>query len=308
MRSRPKKRAASVVSKGASPLNGHTAGSKSRHRRRSRPRQDELGSLHENRTLELLQLDARLEPELLAKERTCVAIDAEAFDLPPGAVERQHELRAEPLAVRMLGAERLELGHELALPPEGELGLDPVLDGCEAKLLEPLDVDARERLELEVGERSPLPERLGSAQLSRREDRVPCCERLTTAREQALELLEVELARLDAQQVARRPGGDARRVVVQRLAEPRDVVAEGVVGRVHALVGEELRDQSLTGDNAVRTQKQQGEEGPLLRASDRYRRAVHLDDERPENPELEARVGHRAPTSLLLPAATDKAP
>ena len=39
----------------------------SRRRRGGRPRQDELGGLHEDGALELLQLDAGLEPELLVK-------------------------------------------------------------------------------------------------------------------------------------------------------------------------------------------------------------------------------------------------
>ena len=64
----------------------------------------------------------------------------------------------------MLGAQRLELGHEPEVPAERELGLDPLLDGAEPQLLEPLDVEARERLELEIGERASLPEPLGGAE------------------------------------------------------------------------------------------------------------------------------------------------
>src|ERR671928_222043 len=59
----------------------------------------------------------------------------------------------------MLSGQRLELGDHLLVPPEREVGLDPVLQGREAQLLEPPDLVLREWLVGEVRERRPAPER-----------------------------------------------------------------------------------------------------------------------------------------------------
>ena len=103
----------------------------------------------------------------------------------------------------MLRGERLELGHERELTAERELGVDPLLDRREAQLLESLDLDSRERLELQIGERPPLPEALRGAQSLGGRGRVAGRERLPPGRDEPLEALEVELAGLDAEQVAR---------------------------------------------------------------------------------------------------------
>ena len=84
--------------------------------------------LSEDRRLELPQLRARLESELVCQHATRVAVGLERVRLSARAVQRQHELRAKPLAVRMLGHEHLQLGHQLGLTPELEVGVDPLLE------------------------------------------------------------------------------------------------------------------------------------------------------------------------------------
>src|SRR5262249_27043124 len=107
---------------------------------------------------------------------------------------------------------------------------------------------AAERLELEVGERAALPEPFCGSQQRGRCLCTACSERLTSLEDQLLETLEIELAGLHAQQVAGRPRHDSRLVAPHRRENPPPtgkVVAEGVVGRVHALLGEELGDQTV---------------------------------------------------------------
>ena len=157
-RSRPKKNSASSASNGASPLNGQTSRSGAARSARAVDGDVQRRVLDEDRPLELLQLDARLEPELVVQERPRPPVDLEPFGLPAAAVEREHQLRAEALAVGVLGDERLELGDERELAAERELGVDPLLDRRQPQLLEPLDLDPRERLELEVGERPSVPQ------------------------------------------------------------------------------------------------------------------------------------------------------
>src|SRR5439155_11586635 len=50
--------------------------------------------LPEDRALELLQLPARLDPELVHERLARLAVEVECFGLTAGAVQRQHQLSA----------------------------------------------------------------------------------------------------------------------------------------------------------------------------------------------------------------------
>ena len=50
--------------------------------------------LAKNRLLQVLQHWTRLDPKLGDQQRSCLAIDAQRFRLPSGAIEREHLLRA----------------------------------------------------------------------------------------------------------------------------------------------------------------------------------------------------------------------
>ena len=124
------------------------------------------------------------------------------------------QLRAQALAQRMLGDERLELRDQRprgararARPRSRSSPRD------QAQLLEPLDVDARERLELEVRERPAAPQALAVPQHPGRAFRVPLLERSPPLGQQPLEAVQVELAGLDVHEVAgrAREAGPSRR-------------------------------------------------------------------------------------------------
>ena len=78
-----------------------------------------------DRALELLELGARLDPELVDEHRSGFAVCLERLGLPTGRVERPHQRGARAFAERMLANERLQLPHELRVPPESEVGVDP---------------------------------------------------------------------------------------------------------------------------------------------------------------------------------------
>ena len=59
----------------------------------------------------------------------------------------------------MGGRERVELACERAVAARVEVGVDPRLQRCQPRLLEPRRLRLRERLEGEVGERLSAPER-----------------------------------------------------------------------------------------------------------------------------------------------------
>jgi hypothetical protein len=108
-------------------------------------------------------------------------------------------------------------------------------------------------------------------------------------------VLKVELPGLDAQQVPGSASDESRLVCgrrAQHLPEARDMVPQRVVGGVQALVCEELAEQALPRDSAIRAQEQQSEQCALLRAAERDRGAVQSNGKRPEYPKLETDGWH----------------
>ncbi len=139
----------------------------------------------------------------------------------------------------MLADERLELSDELRMPTKCEIGVEAPLERRQVQLLESPDFRLRERLIGEIGERGTAPER------ERLAERVP-----TALLGEALEALEIELARLDPDQVPRRLGDDA--VGTEQLAQLRDVVLEGIGGRLRRPVALEVVDPPVGRDDLVR--------------------------------------------------------
>ena len=118
----------------------------------------ERGFLAKDRRVELLERRARVDAEPVDERTARALVRLERLRLASGAVEREHQLRPQALAQRMLGDERLELAHELRVPARLELGLDSLLERREPELSEPGDLGLRPGLEAELGERLAPPE------------------------------------------------------------------------------------------------------------------------------------------------------
>ncbi len=125
---------------------------------RSGERRLERSVLAQDRLLELAQLRAGLEPQLLVERAPSVAVGLERVRLPPGAVESKHELGARALVEGTLGDRRLQLGDELGVAAQLELGVDEIRLGRRAQLLEPRHLEPGEGLVGEVGQRRPAPQ------------------------------------------------------------------------------------------------------------------------------------------------------
>src|SRR5262245_9958750 len=115
---------------------------------------------------------------------------------------------------------------------EPEVCLDPLLESRNAKLLQTSDLALRERLVREVGERRTPPEGECSAQ----------CVRVALF-DESFETLEVQLARLDTNQVARRSRDDP--VGADRLTQLRDEVLQRVQRRSWRVSAPKLGDQPV---------------------------------------------------------------
>jgi hypothetical protein len=164
---------------------------------------------------------------------------------------------------------------------EGEIGLDAVFERSEAQLLEARGLGLREGLVREVGKRRPPPEGECVAEEGRAVGRV---RERTRLRDEPLELRRVELLRTDREHVA----GPAREQAVSthELAEARHVALERRAGRVRRRAGPERVDELLGRDGLVRAQQEGGEDGALLRASERDLAPVLHNRQRTEHSKL----------------------
>ena len=226
------------------------------------------------------RLLGRLEPPLLVERTAGRLVRVERLLLPPGAVQREHEEAAEPFAVGVLRGEPGRVGDRVVVAAELDLRLDPVLERGQPELVEAGDLALEERLEREVGERGPAPERERVAQgcgaLGRRQG--------PRVVHQALEPAGVDRAGVDAQQVAGRAGLD--HFLAERVPEPRDGVLHDRVGRRRRVRAPEVVDQRVHRDDRPRVQQEVGEHRALSRATKRRTRTRRARLEWSEQEEL----------------------
>ena len=103
------------------------------------------------------QLRAGLDAQLLDEDATGVGERGQRLRLPPGPVQRQHQLPAEPLPERVRADQLRQLPGRLGRPAELEQDVDVLLGGGQPLLAEPGPDDLRPRAGNAV-ERDALPQ------------------------------------------------------------------------------------------------------------------------------------------------------
>ena len=182
-------------------------------------RQGERLVLVEDRSLEVAEGRARLESKLFVQHPLRVSIGLEGVRLPPAAVEGEDQLSAESFAQGVGADERAQLRYELDVAASLQVGVDAAFACGESELLERRAFSVRE-WSIDVGERLALKERVRLAQNTRPFARIGEPTRLCDTRAEGV---EIELARLDPDQIARRLGDQP---VPENLPETRDLVLE----------------------------------------------------------------------------------
>jgi hypothetical protein len=174
--------------------------------------------------VQLAEPTAGLDAELLHQHGARRPIGLERFGLAARAIQRQHQLAVQALAQRVRGGQALELGDDLVVPAECQVGLDSALERRQARLLEAGDLGLGERLVGQVGERGAAPQRQGIPQQRGGRRRI----RYARVRHESLEAMQIELVLAEPQHVARRPREErprrlaARPFRLEQLAKPRN--------------------------------------------------------------------------------------
>ena len=272
-----------------------------RHRGAIEPR-----ILVQDRVLELAQPLARLDPELLGQRAAGVAIGLQRVGLAVAAVQGEHQLRPEALAIGVLGDQPLEPLEQLRVVAQRQFRLGQQFECRDAQVLQPRDLGLGERLEGQIRQRRPAPERQRSLERRRRPRRVARRELAAAFRHQALELVGVEPPGVEPELVAVLARRD-HVSVSERSAQPRDVDLHGLGGRRWRSVAPELVDQPIAAERLVGVQQQHGQQRPLPSPAHRHHAVGVKDLEWAEDAEFDAqprdRIAPRAasPARALLP-------
>jgi hypothetical protein len=159
----------------------------------------ERGVLAQDRLVQAPEVRPRLHAHLVHERVACVAIGLQRSRLPAAAVQREHPLRVQALAQRLLLDERADPRRDFVMSPGGQVGVDRQLRRLHAQVLEPPDRVRSEGLVGHVRQRRPAPEREGVAGGGGgRAVAVPPA----GDRQQALEPADVHRVRIHAQLVA----------------------------------------------------------------------------------------------------------
>ena len=197
----------------------------------------------QNRALERLQLLARLEPELLGKERSGPPVRGECIGLALAAVQGRDQLTPEALAERFLCDEALELGDERVVAAERELSLGALFDADKAKLVEASGLEREHPAVADVGERRATPQRECGAEAVRGEPGGAAASASRPSRRSLSNRRASTLSSATLEDVPRRPRDE--RVLAERRTQPRDIYAQRPFGAWRWGARPELVDQSV---------------------------------------------------------------
>ncbi len=238
--------------------------------------------------LELLELRAGLDSQLLDEPRSSVLIRVESLRLPARAVEGQHELAAQGLAERVLTQRAIR-----ARPRRHRAGRarDPPRSAPRARrAAAPRDGGSPPARSPRTRTR-PARSRATATAPARGAPAVP--RRPPFARpEEQFEPTRVDLLWCDAEHVSRR--ARLQHVGAELASEPRNRVLERGRRGLRRLFAPDEIDEPIGRDHPSRLEQQRGEQRPLLLTAERDRPGPALDLEGAQDPELKSRgdLGH----------------
>jgi len=160
----------------------------------------------ENSCVQFLQRLAGVDAELAGEQAADPAVGGERVGLAAAAVQRQHELAVQPLAQRVGGYELFQLGGELIVPAQGQVGVDPGLQRGQPQLLQPGRLGPGERVVGQVGQHRAAPQPQRFAQHLRRLGRPAGLQRRPAGGEPVLEPRRVQVLLVHPQEVATAAG------------------------------------------------------------------------------------------------------
>ena len=240
--------------------------------------------LVEDRLLELLELGAGLEPELLVEGAAGIPVTLEGLGLAAGTVEGEHQLTAQPLACRMLCDQDVELTDQGAMAAERQVGLDSVFERVQAQLLEPADLVLGEGLVGEVRQRRPTPETQRLPQGLRGAAVITALDCLAPRSGEALKPIGIDLVGVGLERVA--PATGDEHALAELLAQVGDVDLHGLGRGLGRALAPELVDDPVDRDDLAPMKQQDREHRALPGSAKGNRSPIDQNLERTEDAEF----------------------
>ena len=221
----------------------------------------------QDRRLEIAQLLARFQAEFPHEPVTGAPVRLQRLGTPPAAVQREHELRPEPFAERMLVDQPLHLVHDLGVGAQLQPRVQTQLKGGETGLVEPqrLGGDGRSRWHVGEGGSPPQRQRVGPVRDGAFQIRGP-----PAGLHGLLEHGGVDVARLQDQLVTAPPRDErALRAAAESAPQVHHVALDRAHRGTRRALAPQLVDQPVGADHLTGLGEQDRQHGALLRGSDR---------------------------------------
>ena len=219
------------------------------------------------------QLIAGLDAELVDEHPPRRRERVERLRLAVGAIEREHQLRAQSLPQWVRRDQTLELANQLAVTAEREPRLDVVFDRRDTELFEPPDRICGEALVADICQRRPAPEPDRLRERVRRRLRAPGGELRASTLHELLEPIQVELTRLEAHEIAGRSRhdharrGPRRTARLDRLSQLRNIALQRGRRRRRRRLAPDQIDQPLARNDLARMEQEDRQHPALARTS-----------------------------------------
>jgi len=149
--------------------------------------------LFQDQTLEPLESTAGFQAQLVAQSSAHLAVQRQRVGLTPGAVQREHQLAAQPLLQRLTGDQPFELCDQLSARAERKVGVGALHHSQRSQLPETADLALDLLNHGQVTQRRPTPQRQRIAQLPHRARRIPGGQHRTPIAQQPLKPRGVKL-------------------------------------------------------------------------------------------------------------------
>ena len=250
--------------------------------------------------MDLAQIGARFGAELLDEQHPGAPVEVQGLRLPSRAEQRQHQLAHQGLPQGVLAHQPHQLRHDLGVPEQRQLRVEPQLHGLQAELLEVAALHVAQRLRRDVRQRllAPQGERLG--QFGGGALQVSALGQLRRAPAVGRELAEIALVLAEFEEVAGRPGEDpGGGDLAQRLPQAHHVGADGRGGARRRGAVPDVVGDPVDGDHPVGVEEERCHDHALPR-----RRHVHLTRVQPDGQRAQQQEVQRGSPLLVRPAGS----
>ena len=280
-----RRRSATWLSSSSRPTNDVESAGRLPRRLRSTGTAAIAGSCARIASWRRLQLEPRLEPQLVAEHAPRLLERLERVRLSAAAIERQHQLPPQALPEWVVRERRAKRRRELPMLSERQRNLELLLERVDAQRLESARLVAEPRRTGQTLQRRSAPEGQRRPNRVRRATNVAVAQRAARLREQLLEPHRVHARVPQCVPV----GGADDRALAERGAKAGDVMMQRVARSGRKLLPPQAFDERVDVDHPALAERKHRQQRLTLRAAHLRERPARDNLEGAEKPDFQWR-------------------